>query len=96
MRLIVVEKVFDSGVLSCTVEDYKAKTVVEFINEALEECHKYISFHVVSKDPALCQTIWYKGGVLKQEIPDVWQHVSIQRVMAAKNCSGVAFVIFVR
>ena len=78
------------------VTDYKAKTVVEFINEVLtEHPGEWGHFMVNSKDRGVLgsHNIEYSNGELKSEIPDEWQYVEIESIYAHGGWSLMVYMI---
>ena len=79
------------------VSDYKAKTIVEFINEVLENYKNEWGYIKVKDEPAgdsyWCTRIEYRYGELLNEIPDAWQHREIKEVTAFGGWSRMDYII---
>lgn len=78
------------------VTDYSANTIIEFINEVLEEKpREWGYFEINTKDGGIlgCQRIEYDEGELKEEIPDEWQYVFIESVEAVGGWSRMDYYI---
>lgn len=78
------------------VTDYQAKTVIEFINEVLEECpYEWGEFEVRTESNGfhLSPRVGYKQGELRDEIPDEWQYRFIEYVEATGCWSRTDYYI---
>ena len=81
-----------------TVTDYRAKTIVEFVNEVLEQNPKEWGYIEVKDEPAGDGFHWntrieYRYGQLLNEIPDTWQYREIGSVTAAGGWSRMDYLI---
>ena len=78
------------------VTDYNAKTVVEFINEAIERNeNEWGRISVKEKDFGFlfCKSVEYRYGELLDEIPDEWQYREIESVEAVGGWSNMDYNI---
>jgi hypothetical protein len=78
------------------VTEYRAKTIVEFINEVLEnekECG-YIEVKDEKSGPFhWCTRIEYRYGELLNEIPDAWQYRCPELIEACGGWSRMDYFI---
>lgn len=78
------------------VTEYKAKTVVEFINEVLDERpYEWGAFAVkaVGRGFLGSPRIKYKDGELLEDIPDAWQYVEIESIEACGGWTTMDYLI---
>lgn len=77
------------------VVEYNAKTVVEFINEVLEENpHEWGYFErQFDNFPYQSGHLEYSEGELLNEVPDEWQYKSIESIMAVGGWSRMDYLI---
>lgn len=78
------------------VSGYQAKTIVEFINEALEDCqNEWGRFCVKDRELGFlfCNSVEYKHGELLEEIPDEWQYREIESVEAVGGWGRIDYNI---
>lgn len=78
------------------VTEYRAKTVVEFINEVLENDSEWGDFCVRERDHGFlfAKRVGYKYGKLLDEIPDEWQYVLIEEVRAVGGWGCMDYMIY--
>jgi len=79
------------------VTEYKAKTIVEFINEVLElRDNEWGYFSVKDKDWGFlfCKEVEYRKGELRGEIPDEWQYREIEKIEAVGGWSRMDYQLY--
>lgn len=79
------------------VSDYNSKTIVEFINEVLQNKSEWGYIEVKDDLKAgefhWCTRIEYRHGELLNEIPDAWQYRKIKEVTACGGWSRMDYRI---
>ena len=78
------------------VTDYEAKTIVEFINEVLENKSEwgYIAVKDISKTMFCWNSrIEYRYGKLLNEIPDSWKQLNIKKIIACGGWTRMDYLI---
>ena len=105
MRFIQTHSMGSDCTAPYDVVDYQAKTVVEFINEMLQQCKRewgsirvwVKGLPIIGKDHPLSQThIKYKNGELLGEIPEEWQYKEVVKVIAAGGWGNMDYRIYVK
>ena len=81
-----------------SIQGFRAKTVVEFINEMLEECPRQWGYIEVKGESAGVCFLWsrrieYRSGQLLAEIPDDWKYREIEMVHAVGGWGYMSFFI---
>ena len=87
----------DMDYLAGLAKSYQAKTIVEFINEAIERNPKeWGYFEVKSKDGGFlfCKRVEYRYGELLNEIPDEWQYREIEKIEACGGWTRMDYYIY--
>ena len=96
MKFTQIGRTFGDETAPYSVTDYQAKTIVEFINEAIEHNPKeWGYFEAKSKDGGFlsCKRIEYRYGELLNEIPDEWQYREIEKIDASGGWSRMDYLI---
>ena len=97
MRFIQTHSMGSDCTAPYDVVDYRAKTVVEFINEMLEQCKgEWGDIDVWVDKRQLPGRVDYKRGELLQEIPDEWQYKEVVRVISAGGWGNMDYRIYVK
>ena len=97
MRFIQTHSMGSDCTAPYDVVDYQAKTVVEFINEMLQQCkNEWGHIDVWSEKRPLPKRVEYKRGELLQEIPDEWQYKEVVRVISAGGWGNMDYRIYVK
>lgn len=90
MTLIQVGRTGSDETAPFSVMDYKAKTIVEFINEVLKERpHEWGFFQAKT----IGGRVEYRDGELLDKIPDSWQYVEPESVEASGGWSRMDYLI---
>ena len=79
------------------VTEYEAKTVVEFIQEVLQENTDQWGYFKLAEGKNWffnSQKVEYKRGELKDEIPDEWQYRFIEKVNADGGWGMMMYFIY--
>lgn len=89
MKLTAIGRTMSDETTPYAVSEYRAKTVVEFINEVLEESPKEWGYISVKGEPEGEFYWWtrieYRYSELLNEIPDAWQYMEIGKI---ESCGG--------
>ena len=97
MRFIQTHSMGSDCTAPYDIVDYQAKTVVEFINEMLQQCKsEWGDIEVWAETTPLPGRVDYKRGELLQEIPDDWQYKEVVKVIAAGGWSRMDYRIYVK
>ena len=97
MRFIQTHSMGSDCTAPYDVVDYQAKTVVEFINEMLQQCKsEWGNIDVWAEKRPLPGRVDYKRGELLQEIPDEWQYKEVVKVIAAGGWGNMDYRIYVK
>lgn len=96
MKFTAIGRTIGDETTPFAVSDYRAKTIVEFINEVLEDESEWGYIEV--KDGLdggfhWCTRIEYRYGELLNEIPDAWQYREINEVTACGGWSRMDYFI---
>ena len=96
MKFTAIGRTMSDETTPFAVSDYNAKTIVEFINEVLENKSEW-GYIEVKDEPAgefhLCTHIEYRHGELLDEIPDAWQYRIIKEITACGGWSRMDYRI---
>ena len=98
MRITKTGPVSGDETAPYSVSDYRAKTIVEFVNEVLEQNPKEWGYIEV-KDESVGDgfhwnaSIEYRYGQLLNEVPDIWQYREIGSVTAEGGWSRMDYLI---
>ena len=98
MRFIQTHSMGSDCTAPYDVVDYQANTVVEFINEMLQQCNDEWGDIEVWADnkPLVYKRVDYKQGELLGEIPDEWQYKEVVKVIAAGGWGSMDYRIYVK
>ena len=98
MRFIQTHSMGSDCTAPYDIVDYQAKTVVEFINEMLQQCKiEWGNIAVwAGNKPLDYKHINYKQGELLEEIPDAWQYKKVKKVIAAGGWGNMDYRIYVK
>ena len=98
MRFIQTHSMGSDCTAPYEVVDYQAKTVVEFINEMLQQCKsKWGDIEVWADNmPLVYKRVDYKRGELLGEIPDEWQYKEVVKVISAGGWGRMDYRIYVK
>ena len=97
MRFIQTHSMGSDCTAPYDVVDYQAKTVVEFINEMLQQCKsEWGDIDVWVDTRPLPGRVDYKRGELLGEIPDDWQYKEVVKVIAAGGWGNMDYRIYVK
>ena len=98
MRFIQTHSMGSDCTAPYEIVDYQAKTVVEFINEMLQQCKsKWGDIEVWADNmPLVYKHVDYKHGELLGEIPDEWQHKEVVKVISAGGWGLMDYRIYVK
>ena len=97
MRFIQTHSMGSDCTAPYDVVDYQAKTIVEFINEMLQQCKsEWGDIEVWSDKRPLPGRVDYKRGELLQEIPDDWQYKEVVKVISAGGWGRMDYRIYVK
>ena len=97
MRFIQTHSMGSDCTAPYDVVDYQAKTVVEFINEMLQQCkNEWGNIDVWAETTPLPGRVDYKCGELLQEIPDDWQYKEVVKVVASGGWGSMDYRIYVK
>ena len=97
MRFIQTHSMGSDCTAPYDVVDYQAKTVVEFINEMLQQCKSdWGDIDVWVDNRPLPGCVDYKRGELLGEIPDAWQYKEVTKVIAAGGWGRMDYRIYVK
>ena len=96
MKFTAIGRTMGDETTPYSVTDYRAKTVVEFINEVLENRREW-GYIEVKDEPSgefhWCTRIEYRHGELLNEIPDAWQYREIGKIEACGGWSRMDYYI---
>ena len=97
MRFIQTHSMGSDCTAPYDVVDYQAKTVVEFINEMLQQGNgERGDIDVCVGKRHLPGHVEYKRGELLREIPDDWQNKEVEKVIAAGGWGLMDYRIYVK
>ena len=97
MKFTAIGRTMGDQTTPYAVTEYQAKTIVEFINEAIERNPKeWGYFEVKSKDGGFlfCKRVEYRYGELLNEIPDEWQYREIEKIEACGGWTRMDYYIY--
>ena len=88
MKLTAIGRTLGYETTPYSVTDYKAKTVVEFVNEVLERTREwgYINVNELG-------SIEYRKGELLNPIPDTWQYKMIDKIESVGGWTRMDYYI---
>ena len=101
MKFTAIGRMSGDGTTPFVVTGYRAKTIVEFVNEVLENKQEwgYIEVeHEKVANPKLfsflyCHRIEYRYGKLIKDIPSEWQNREIAKIQACGGWSRMDYYI---
>lgn len=96
MKLTAIGRTMGDETTPYMVTDYKAKTIVEFVNEVLKNKHEWGNIKVKNRPSGgflFCSSIEYRHGELLNEIPDAWQYREIEKIEACGGWSCMNYYI---
>ena len=97
MRFIQTHSMGSDCTAPYDVVDYQAKTIVEFINEMLQQFKsEWGHIDVWAENRPLPGRVDYKRGELLKEIPDEWQYKEVVKVIAAGGWGNIYYRIYVK
>lgn len=91
MKLIAIGRTMGDETSPYSVTEYKAKTVVEFINEVLERTREWGDINVKGLG-----RIEYRKGELLNPIPETWQYKMIDKIESVGGWSRVDYFITIK
>ena len=88
MKLTAIGRTLGDETTPYSVTDYKAKTVVEFVNEVLEINDEWGDINVKGLG-----SIDYSKGRLLNQIPDTWQYKMIDKIESVGGWTRMDYYI---